>query len=68
MSSLLYEIVNEIAWIRFNKPEILNAFDAAECRRFVEVLGNAAEDEKVKAIIISSIGSSFCAGDDLKAA
>ena len=38
MSSLFYEIVNEIAWIRFNKPEILNAFDAAECRRFVEVL------------------------------
>jgi len=38
MSSLLYEIVNAIACIRFNKTEILNVFDEAECRRFVEVL------------------------------
>ena len=38
MASLLYEVKEGIGWIRFNKPEILNAFDAAECRRLVEVL------------------------------
>ena len=32
MASLLYEVKDEIGWIRFNKPEILNAFDADECR------------------------------------
>ena len=68
MTSLLYEVKKEIAWIRFNKPEILNAFDAEECRHFVKVLKEATEDKNVKAIILSSIGPAFSAGDDLKAA
>ena len=68
MSALLYEIKDEIAWIRFNKPEILNAFDAEECRQFVKTLKDAAEDKDVRAIILSSVGQAFSAGDDLKAA
>ena len=42
MASLLYEVKDGIAWIRFNKPEILNAFDADECRYFVKTLKEAA--------------------------
>ena len=61
MTSLLYEVKKEIAWIRFNKPEILNAFDAEECRHFVKVLKEATEDKNVKAIILSSIGPAFSA-------
>ena len=68
MASLLYEVKDGIAWIRFNKPEILNAFDADECRHFVKTLKDAAEDKDVKAIILSSVGPAFSAGDDLKAA
>ena len=68
MSALLYEVKDGIAWIRFNKPEILNAFDADECRHFVKTLKEAAEDKAVKAIILSSVGPAFSAGDDLKAA
>ena len=68
MAKLLYEVKDEIGWIRFNKPEILNAFDADEARRLVEVLKQASADKKVKAIIISSVGDAFCAGDDLKVA
>ncbi len=68
MAELLYEVKDGIGWIRFNKPEILNAFDPAEARRLVEVLKDASADKFVKAIIISSVGDAFCAGDDLKVA
>ncbi|MFT5113918.1 MAG: enoyl-CoA hydratase/carnithine racemase [Parasphingorhabdus sp.] len=68
MTTTLYEIDNGIAWIRFNKPAILNAIDADETRHFVELLNRASNDKEVKAIIISSMGDAFCVGDDLKVA
>jgi|TARA_B110001454_G_scaffold67606_1_gene65865 enoyl-CoA hydratase/carnithine racemase len=68
MATTLYEIDNGIAWIRFNKPAILNAIDADETRHLVELLNKASNDNEVKAIIISSMGDAFCVGDDLKVA
>lgn len=68
MAKLLYEVVDGIGWIRFNRPEVLNAFDPGEVRALVETLREASGDDAVKAIIISSVGDAFCAGDDLKVA
>ena len=68
MARLLYEIKDGIGWIRFNRPEVLNAFDPEEARRLVQVLKEASDDKAVNAIIISSVGDAFCAGDDLKVA
>lgn len=68
MAELLYEIKDGIGWIRFNRPEILNAFNPDEARALVATLREAAEDKDVRAIIISSVGDAFCAGDDLKVA
>lgn len=68
MAHLLYEVKDGIGWIRFNRPEVLNAFDPPEVRRLVEVLQEAADDPEVKAIIIGSVGKAFSAGDDLKVA
>lgn len=68
MARLLYEIQDGIGWIRFNKPEILNAIDPDETRRLVEVLRQSSEDSNVRAVIISSIGDAFSVGDDLKVA
>ncbi len=68
MTHLLYEIKDGIGWIRFNRPEVLNAFDPDEARALVATLREAAQDKDVKAVIISSVGDVFCAGDDLKVA
>ncbi len=65
---LLYEIKDDIGWIRFNKPELLNAFTPEEARALVATLQKASDDDDVKVIIISSVGDAFCAGDDLKVA
>lgn len=66
MAKLLYEKRDGIGWIRFNRPEVLNAVTAEEIAKLVEVLRKASEDEDIKAIILSGIGKSFSAGDDLK--
>ena len=68
MARLLYEVKDEIAWIRLNRPEVLNALSSEELRAFVAALREAVDDPEVKAIIISSVGNSFCAGEDLKIA
>lgn len=68
MAQLLYEVTEGIGWIRFNRPELLNAFNPEEARALVLTLQKAADDDAVKAIIISSVGDAFCAGDDLKVA
>ena len=68
MAKLLYEVKDEIAWIRLNRPEVLNALSSEELGAFVCALRKAADDPEVKAIIISSVGDSFCAGEDLKIA
>ncbi|MEM8689901.1 MAG: enoyl-CoA hydratase-related protein [Pseudomonadota bacterium] len=68
MAKLLYENKDGIGWIRFNRPELLNAFNPEEARALVSTLKEAADDENVKVVIISSVGKAFCAGDDLKVA
>jgi enoyl-CoA hydratase len=65
---LLYEVVDGVGWIRFNKPEILNAIDAREIERLVEVLRESSADPRVRAVVLSSVGDAFSVGDDLKVA
>jgi len=48
---LLYEIKDDIGWIRFNKPELLNAFTPEEARALVATLQKASDDDDVKVIM-----------------
>ena len=68
MADLLYELKDGIAWIRLNRPEVRNAVTARGVQEFVRLLQDAADDQDVRVIIISSVGEDFCAGEDLKIA
>ena len=68
MADLLYEVNDGIAWIRLNRPEVRNAVTARGVQAFVGLLQDAADDQDVRVIIISSVGEDFCAGEDLKIA
>jgi enoyl-CoA hydratase len=65
MSDVLYEIKDGIGWIRFNRPDVLNAVNSEELQSFVDTLRMAAHDDSVEAIILSSVGDAFCAGENL---
>jgi 3-hydroxypropionyl-coenzyme A dehydratase len=61
------QISDDIAIIKINRPEVLNALDnevAAELYTTIEIVGM---DDKIKAVIITGTGErSFCAGGDLR--
>ena len=42
MARVLYEVKDEIAWIRLNRPEVLNALSSEELGAFVGALRKAA--------------------------
>jgi enoyl-CoA hydratase len=65
-SSVRYEVDGRTARLTLNRPERLNAIDAAmpgEIRRAVEL---ANDDPEVHVIVVAGEGRSFCAGYDLK--
>jgi enoyl-CoA hydratase/carnithine racemase len=69
---LLYEVEdNGICWIRFNRPERMNAvLGTAEENSTVVKVGEymrAADDDKsVRVIVLTGVGRAFCAGADVR--
>ena len=55
---------NGVATITLNRPERMNALDEEMMLYTVDsVLAEAANDQDVKAIIITGAGKAFCVGD-----
>ena len=53
------------AWIRWSRPERLNAFDRSSLHRLGDLLAEAAASD-VRAIVCFGEGGAFSAGDDLR--
>ena len=69
MSELLYEKQGMIAKIIINRPEKRNALNSAVIHGIDEALKQAAEDPKVRVVILGGAGEkAFTAGFDLKEA
>lgn len=52
--------------ITLNRPRAYNSLNIELKERLVEVLGAAAADDDVRAIVLTGAGKAFCAGQDLK--
>ena len=63
--TILYEIKSSLLTITLNRPEKLNAFNAAMEPEIVDAIGRADGDDDVRAIIFTGAGRAFCAGADL---
>lgn len=65
MSLVKYRKQGAIAQVRLNRPEKLNAINAAMLEGLVAALERAERDDDVRAIVLSGEGRAFSAGFDL---
>jgi len=54
-----------IGVITIDRPEKRNAMTYAMLGAFIEAVGKAGEDERVRVLIVTGAGGAFCAGTDL---
>jgi enoyl-CoA hydratase/carnithine racemase len=59
MSDIEVEVRGEVAWIRLNRPERMNAYDAEMAQALIEAVENAANSG---VIVLTGTGRAFCAG------
>lgn len=63
---LLIEREGEIVWLRFNRPDKLNAFDAAQWERLRAVFTELDGDETIRCILLTGADArAFSAGADI---
>ncbi|WP_433347102.1 enoyl-CoA hydratase/isomerase family protein [Microtetraspora malaysiensis] len=66
MSPVLTEHDGPVLTITLNRPQVLNALDAATLHALADAWQEAADPE-VRAVVVTGAGRGFCAGADLRA-
>jgi 2-(1,2-epoxy-1,2-dihydrophenyl)acetyl-CoA isomerase len=66
MSSINLKIENNVAFLTLNRPDVFNSFDREMALNLQSNLDVCAENDEVRAIVLTGSGKAFCAGQDLK--
>ena len=64
-TAIRYEVADGIATITLDRPDALNALDAAMERELVHVWDLVDADDAVRGVVVTGSGRAFCAGYDL---
>ncbi|MFZ4605391.1 MAG: enoyl-CoA hydratase/isomerase family protein [Caulobacter sp.] len=65
MEPVLYAELDGVAHVTLNRPERLNAINAALASSLADALRRAVGSTSAEVIVLSGAGRAFCAGDDL---
>lgn len=63
--SIETKILNKVAYLTLNRPEVFNCFNREMALRLQKELDVCEADPEVRAIVITGEGRAFCAGQDL---
>ncbi|MCS6800378.1 MAG: enoyl-CoA hydratase/isomerase family protein [Chloroflexota bacterium] len=65
---LVIEVADGIALVRLNRPEKLNAFNAAMGRELLRLPDQLRDDPAVRVVVVTGTGRGFCSGVDISEA
>ena len=65
MSSILFDVKDNIAIITFNRPDKYNAFNREMALEFQEKLDECKTSKNIRVIYLTGAGNAFCSGQDL---
>ncbi len=64
--SLLFQTTHQgVATITLNRPNMQNAFDDELIQKFISLLNEIEQDDKIRVVVLAANGKNFCAGADL---
>jgi 2-(1,2-epoxy-1,2-dihydrophenyl)acetyl-CoA isomerase len=64
---IAYEVVDDIAYVRLDRPEVRNALDMQMGEHLLEVAIRIANDDSLRAVLITGNGPVFSVGGDIGA-
>jgi 2-(1,2-epoxy-1,2-dihydrophenyl)acetyl-CoA isomerase len=64
---LLYELVDGVATITLNRPDVFNAFNDEMSYELQDAIKQVQRNEEVRVVVLTGAGKAFCSGQDLKA-
>jgi len=67
METIQTERRDDLAVVRFNRPDAYNAIDARLADELFDTLETFGGDESVRAVVLTGSGPAFCSGGDLRA-
>ena len=65
MNHIIYQLVDDLAIITLNRPEVSNGFHIPMCEEILEALNLAEKDKTVRFVLINANGKVFSVGGDL---
>ncbi len=66
LGTVEYRTEDRVAWIVLNRPDALNAWTPELGRDLIAAIDHAAQDDDVRAIVLTGAGRAFSSGADLK--
>lgn len=64
--TIRYDVDNAVATITLDRPDALNALTVELKLALLDALQRAADDEAVRAVVLTGAGRAFCVGQDLR--
>jgi 2-(1,2-epoxy-1,2-dihydrophenyl)acetyl-CoA isomerase len=62
---IVRETSQGVAVLTLNRPDVLNSFNGRMARELREALDACADDDAIRAVLLTGAGRGFCAGQDL---
>jgi dihydroxynaphthoic acid synthetase len=64
---IIYEVIDNVAWITINRPEVRNAFREQTLDELADAFSATREDPSIACAVVSGAGGAFSAGGDFHA-